>query len=240
VVGHLRPEVVVVARDVGVSEVRTSEVDRAIQALGYERVCSELGYGAAVGGGVDKASNLELKGGFAQIRDVLFYELPELASQLGSLPDFKADLAKPKLLRDVLLPLEELPPHVWVDAGAYSAIPRRSRQPGGPIFHMVLTEPGQPLASASRLVFKQGDSRPWIVTAPKTPQAMGNTNTASSPIRLPKSAFFLTLAPFLKSLPVCFAPLMISIAPFVAPYLISFPNFEKNPLPCLLLRMDAV
>ena len=63
VVTHLRPEVVVVVRDVGASEVRIAEVDQTMQALGYTRVCSELGYGAAVGGGVDKAYNLELKGG---------------------------------------------------------------------------------------------------------------------------------------------------------------------------------
>ena len=111
---RLTPLIVVVDRDVGRFSITVKELDTSLSQLGYERVWDDHGETGIVDE-VEVADNRDLKGGFAQRRDVLHYERGALSALLGPPPSLQADLRNPKWILDTLLPVADVPVHVWLD-----------------------------------------------------------------------------------------------------------------------------
>jgi hypothetical protein len=110
---------------------------------GFTRTASLYGLGASMGEDFELLENLDVKGGFPQVRRVLHYERFRLVESLGPPEDFQADLRSPKLLRSILKPLERVPAHAWLPGGHYE--PRRRRAAtGGPdmLGHLTFGRPG--------------------------------------------------------------------------------------------------
>ena len=159
---RLAPFIVTVIRDVGRFSITVTELDAALLHLGYERVWDaqdETGFAVDV----EVADNRDLKGGFAQRRDVLHYERGPMSAILGPPPSLQADLKNPKWIVDTLLPVADVPAHVWLD-GHFSPAARCNLRNGGPIGKLTLGYAGSPIGVGSRVLFSHGkDSRPWIV-----------------------------------------------------------------------------
>jgi len=164
VIRKLAPVVVVIVRDVGHFKIAGSELDAHLNELSYRRSTAEAGDGSEADRSVDVADNLDLKGGFAQCRDVFHYEQSQRLARLGPPPQLSADLLNPKWLRELLDPLESVPSHTWIGAGRFSPTPRALCREGGPVGRLTLGSSGEPPGMASRVHFAQrGDARPWIV-----------------------------------------------------------------------------
>jgi len=168
VVARLEPTIVVVVREVGMQCVQASEVDEVLGGCGFTRAASLYGLGASMGEDCELLENLDVKGGFPQVRRVLHYERSRSVESRGPLEDFQADLRNPKLLRNILEPLERVPAHAWLPGGHYE--PRRRRgATGGPdvLGHLTFGRPGDAVTVGCTLKFPRGGGHLWVVARDK-------------------------------------------------------------------------
>jgi len=163
VIQRLHPSIVVVVREEGLVKTEISTLDELLHKQGYKRVLTEESGGFLFGSGVERAGNLYLKGGFAQLRDILHYELVEVSDRLGPLVSLQADHQKPKKrLRDVLIPVDTVPAHAWLNSGCFTPTDRSQLQEEGPVGQLMLGGPDSTIGAASRVLFSKSE-QPWIV-----------------------------------------------------------------------------